>query len=136
MTCTGVPSAFNIMVQETGMPVQWLSEVDVPGLATGEDFYGYEKLPLITSKNNAAVFSTNSYRNLVSQAHIKGKTGLTTVYGAVRASTMGNSNVQLYPSYHLAADMMNYTVSINGQCQLALAVRGATLESGILHRVL
>jgi hypothetical protein len=126
-----VPAAFNILVQEEGKPTQWVSEVDVPGSATGEDFYGYEKLPLITSQSGAAVFSTNSYQNLVSQAQIKGTTCLSNVYGAVRSSALGNSNVQMYPSYHLATDMMNYTVSINGQCQLALSVRGANLESGM-----
>jgi hypothetical protein len=138
------------MVQEPGKPEQWLSEVDVPGAWTGENYYGYEKLPLTTVANSAAVFSTNSYQNLVSQAHISGTTGLTTVYAAVRLTALGDSNVQMYPSYHLngyplgspnavgdhVVDMNNYTISVNSQCQIALQVLGANLVSGIAYLVL
>jgi hypothetical protein len=104
--------------------MQYLAEVDVPGSNLNEDFYGFEKLPLTSNIASAAVFNTNGYQNLVSHAHISGTRGLTTVYGAVRTSALGNSNVQLYPSYHLAADMLNYTVSVDSQCVLSLTVRG------------
>jgi len=100
-----------------------------------EDGYGYEKLPLVTALASAAVFSTNSYQNLVSQAHISGTKGLTTVYGAVRESALGNADVQLYPSYHLASDFLNYTVSIDTTCALSLSVRGAAITSGIHLRL-
>ena len=117
-------------MDEPGKPLQYLSEVDIPGSASSEDFYGYERLPLTTVLASAAVFGTNSLGNLISQAHISGTRGLTTVYGAVRESALGNSNVQLYPAYHLASDMLNYTVSINTQCGLSLEVRGAAIISG------
>jgi hypothetical protein len=119
------------VAQEAGKPLQYLSEVDIPGSNTGEDFYGYEKLPLTTIIASAAVFNTNSYQNLISKAHISGTRGLTTVYGAVRESALGNSNVQLYPANHLMSDMLNYTISVNSQCVLALSVRGAAITSGI-----
>lgn len=73
------------------MPGQWLSEVDVPG-GDSEDFYGYEKLPFVADKADAAVFSTNQHRNLISAAVLNGI--LTPVYAAVRAQALGNSFVQ------------------------------------------
>ena len=114
--------------------MQYLSEVDVPGSNAGENFYGFEKLPLTTDIDSAAVFNTNSYQNLVAEAHISGIRGLTTVYGAVRMSALGNSNFQMYPSNHLAPDMLNYTVSVDSQCLLSLAARGASISSGTTLR--
>ena len=46
----------------------------------------------------------------------------TEVYAAVRYSALGDSIVQLYPSNHLAADMLNYTASVDSSCQLSLKV--------------
>jgi hypothetical protein len=112
---------------ESGLPTQWLSEVDVPGLES-EDYYGYEKLPFVTDKTQAAVFSSNQYSNLISAAVLNGE--LTPVYAAVRAQALGNSLVQLYPANHLAIDFLNYTINIDGNCLLSISVRGAAVEMG------
>ena len=109
------------------MPKQWLGEVDVPGLDS-EDFYGYEKLPFVTDKTQAAVFSTNEYQNLISAAVLNGN--LTPVYAAVRAQALGNSIVQLYPANHLAIDFLNYTITIDDHCLLSISVKGAAVEKG------
>lgn len=112
---------------ETGKPKQWLSQIDVPGLDS-EDFYGYEKLPLVTSKAQAAVFSSNSFHNLISAAVLNGV--LTPVYAAARAQAIGNTLVQMYPANHLAEDFLNYTISIDPHCLLTLSVGGAAVVSG------
>jgi len=104
-----------------------VSEVDVPGLES-EDFYGYEKLPFVTDKSQAAVFSTNENGVLISAAVLNGN--LTPVYAAVRAQALGNSLVQLYPANHLAIDFLNYTITIDAHCLLAISVRGAAVEMG------
>lgn len=106
--------------------MQYLSEVNVPG-GDFEDYYGYQKLPITTSLSSAAVFSVNTLHNFASVGTIAGIP--TNVFAAVRGSALGNSIVQLYPFNHLASDMLNYTASVNGQCQLTLSAAGANIPA-------
>jgi len=117
---------FNVVVYQAGAGVQYLSEVNVPG-GDFEDYYGYQKLPIVTSLSSAAVFSVSSFQNFQSVGIIAGVP--TTVFAAVRGSALGNSIVQLYPANHLASDMLNYTASVNGQCQLTLTAAGANIPA-------
>jgi hypothetical protein len=125
-----LPQFFNILVEETGQPEQWLSEVDVPG-GDYQAAYGYEKLPLTTSHGSAAVFSSNQYNNLVSTIVLDDV--LTTVYAAVEGSAIGNTIVQLYPAAHFPSGVENYTISMAENCALSISCFGAHIEKGISH---
>jgi hypothetical protein len=125
------------VVAEAGKPMQYLGEADYPGSNTAENFWGYEYLPIISSIGSAGVFTTNNNHELVSRVSLSGIRGLTTVYGAVRNLTIGNSNLQLYPANHIAADMTRYSVSVDSQCHLTIAAGGTNLgSSGIYHLLL
>jgi hypothetical protein len=123
-----LPSFFNILVEEAGKPVQWLSEVSVAG-GNYQGAYGYEKLPLVTSHGSAAVFSSNQNNNLVSTIEIGGN--LTTVYAAVEGSAIGNTIVQLYQPSQFPIGPENYTISMSNTCALTITCFGATIPKGI-----
>jgi hypothetical protein len=128
-----LPQFFNILVEETGQPEQWLSEVTVPG-GTYQGTYGYEKLPLTTSHGSAAVFSSNQNNNLVSTIEVGGV--LTTVYAAVEGSAIGNTIVQLYQPSQFPSGVENYTISMAENCGLSISCFGANIEKGISHTII
>ncbi|KAF7890825.1 uncharacterized protein EAF01_010634 [Botrytis porri] len=115
--CAGVPSLFNVVINEPGKPKQWLSQLNYPDSGTVEGTWGYDTLPPVLSSAQAARFNIGFGNAFQAKRHSDNAP----ISAAVRLTALG-SPLQLFTADHISDSMRVFTASIGADCSLGLDI--------------